>query len=153
MSHCKIEDELIPPICIQTAPLDAEILRCAAKNTHSGAVLVFEGIARDNSMGKQVAELSFSAYEPMAISQLEAIRVEAIEKFSLDVCFIHHRIGVVAPGEAAVVIVCASKHRAESLGATAWLLDELKERVPIWKQEIYASAPPAWVEGKFCVGR
>lgn len=139
---------MIPTVHIQTAPLDTETLRKAAKNPRSGAVIVFEGCARDSSMGKRVTELSYSAFEPMALAQLEDIRNEAVEKYSLDVCIIHHRLGVVPLTEAAVVIVCASAHRSESLKATEWLLHELKERVPIWKQEFFLDAQPSWVEGE-----
>ncbi|MCL1908100.1 MAG: molybdenum cofactor biosynthesis protein MoaE [Holophagaceae bacterium] len=139
---------LIPSVNIQAGPLDAELLRQAAKNPKSGAVVIFEGCARDHSMGKRVTELSYSAFEPMALAQLEIIRNEAVEKFSLDACFIHHRVGTVPLAEAAVAIACASSHRAESLQATEWLLNELKKRVPIWKREHYSDGQPSWIEGE-----
>jgi len=136
---------LVPPTHIQTAPLDVGMLREVARNPESGAVVVFEGCARNHHDGKFVTELSYEAYEPMALAQLEAIRKEAIDKFSLHVCLIHHRLGTVPLTEAAVAIVCASSHRSESLLAVAWLLDELKERVPIWKREHYQDHQTAWI--------
>jgi molybdopterin synthase catalytic subunit len=120
----------------------------AAKNIKSGAVVVFEGCARDHSMGREVLELSYTAFEPMAIAQLESIRNEAIDKFALNACLIHHRLGTVPLSEAAVVVVCASAHRSEALKAAAWLLDELKEKVPIWKRERYSDNESSWVEGQ-----
>ena len=136
---------MVPHVHIQTAPLDADLLREVARNPESGAVVVFEGCARNHHDGKLVAGLSYEAYEPMALAQLEAIRAEALDKFSLHSCLIHHRLGTVPLTEAAVVIVCASSHRSESLLAIAWLLDELKERVPIWKREHYQDHQTAWV--------
>jgi len=138
---------MIPPVHFQTLPLNAEALREAARSSKSGAVLVFEGCARDNHDGRNVLELSYEAYEPMALAQLEAMRREAMDKYSLHSCLIHHRLGPTPLAEAAVVIVCASEHRQESLRAMAWLLDELKERATIWKRELYGNNLTSWVEG------
>ena len=138
---------MIPPVKLQSSPLCAETLRTAAKSPKSGAVLAFEGCARDHSGGKQVAELSYSAYEPMALAELSGIRGEALEMFSLNSCLIHHRIGTVPLGEASVAIVCASPHRQNSLQAMSWILDELKKRTPIWKREHYEDGGASWIEG------
>ena len=143
---------MIPPVNIQHAPLDANALREAALSPESGAVVLFEGIARNHGNGKPVLGLAFDAYEPMALARLEELRREALEKFALRACFIHHRLGAVALGEAAVVVVCASPHRAEAFAAAAWLLDRLKESVPIWKRELYADGGECWVEGARAVG-
>lgn len=145
---------MTPFVHIQESPLDPEKLREAAKDPKSGAVVLFEGCSRDSHGGRAVAELFYEAYLPMALSRLEDIRKEAIAKFSLNACFIHHRLGAVPISEAAIVVVCASAHRAESLCAAAWLLDEIKESAPIWKRELYKGnhAPQelkhSWVEGE-----
>jgi molybdopterin synthase catalytic subunit len=123
-------------------------MREEARSPKSGAIVVFEGCARDNHLGQSVLDLSYEAYEAMALAMLENIRQEAIEKFSLNSCLIHHRVGVVLPTECALAIICASEHRAESLQAAAWLLDEIKERVPIWKRERYTNDEYSWVEAK-----
>ena len=142
---------------IQESPLDPESIREVAKGPKSGAVVLFEGCARDSHEGKVVAELSYEAYVPMALSQLQSLRENAIAKFSLNACFIHHRLGVVPISETAIVVVCASAHRTESLRAIAWLLDKIKKSVPIWKRELYLgeqdeNAPQeshfSWVEGE-----
>jgi molybdopterin synthase catalytic subunit len=145
---------MTPFVHIQESPLDSEKLREAAKGPKSGAVVLFEGCARDSHEGRAVAELCYETFEPMALSQLENIRGKAIAKFSLNACFIHHRIGAVPISEAAIVIVCASAHRNESLWAAAWLLDEIKGSVPIWKRERYhgCQSPQeldySWIEGE-----
>jgi molybdopterin synthase catalytic subunit len=138
---------MIPRAHLQASPLNAELLREAAKSPKSGAVAVFEGCARDSSMGKAVVELCYEAFEPMALAQLEEMRQEAIQNFGLNDCLIHHRLGVVPPAEAAVAIVCASAHRDGTLRALAWLLEELKKRAPIWKQETYSDGSACWTEG------
>jgi molybdopterin synthase catalytic subunit len=138
---------MIPHTLLQTSSLNAELLREAAKSAKSGAIAVFEGCARDNHLGKTVLELSYEAFEPMALTQLEQIRQEAMHNFALNDCFIHHRLGIVPLAEAAVVIVCAAPHRDGALRALAWLLDELKQRAPIWKREIYQEGGASWVEG------
>jgi len=140
---------MTPLVNIQESPLDPESLREAAKGPKSGAVVLFEGCARDSHEGRAVVELSYEAYVPMALSQLQSLRERAIADFSLNACFIHHRIGAVPISETAIVIVCASAHRAESFRAVAWLLDEIKKSVPIWKRERYLEdqARYSWVEG------
>jgi len=148
---------MTPFVHIQESPLDPDKLREAAKNPKSGAVVLFEGCARDNFEGRAVVELFYEAYEPMAIAQLHLLRERAIADFSLNACFIHHRIGAVPVTETAIAIVCASAHRAESLRAVAWLLDEIKKSVPIWKREQYKDhqgdqsrqgCECTWVEGE-----
>ena len=147
---------MTPFVHIQESPLDPESIREAAKDPKSGAVVIFEGCARDSHDGKAVAELSYEAYVPMALSRLQSLRESAIAEFSLNACFIHHRIGAVPISETAIVVACASAHRAESLRAAAWLLDEIKKSVPIWKRELYLAEQGenasqdshySWVEG------
>jgi molybdopterin synthase catalytic subunit len=138
----------IPKVLIQSTPLDPQMMRESVRSPQSGAVLVFEGCVRDHYMGKTVIELSYEAYETMALTQLESIRAQAIERYSLNACLIYHRTGMVPPTEAAVVIVCASAHRMESLRAISWILDEIKTRVPIWKREKYMNNEYLWVEAE-----
>jgi len=69
-------------------------------------------------------------------------------RFGLWACYIHHRIGTVPPMEAAVVVVTAASHRREAFEAAVWIMDRIKERVPIWKRERSVDAPEAWVEGE-----
>ncbi|MFN8012254.1 MAG: molybdenum cofactor biosynthesis protein MoaE [Holophagaceae bacterium] len=141
--------EPVPPVVrVQEAPLDAGALRAAAADPAAGAVVVFEGTARDHHEGQAVEDLAYEAYAPMAEAELARLRSEAMARFGLRRCFIHHRTGVVPLLEAAVVIVTASAHRKEAFESARWLMDRIKETVPIWKRERYRQGGEAWVEGQ-----
>jgi molybdopterin synthase catalytic subunit len=138
---------MIPHVAVLEGPLDAQALRAAATDTRAGAVVVFEGCARDHHEGHAVKSLAYEAFEPMAVSELVKLRGEALERFGLVGCLIHHRIGHVPLTEAAVVVVTASAHRQEAFQAVIWIMDTIKERVPIWKREQFAEGGEGWVEG------
>ena len=91
-------------------------------------------------------ELAYEAYAPMAEKELGLLREKAIERYGLTRCAIHHRIGVVPLTEAAVIVATSSAHRAESFQAAAWIMDEIKQSVPIWKRERYKDGSESWVE-------
>lgn len=139
---------MIPTVAVVEGPLDAVALRGAAQDPRAGAVVTFEGCARDHHGGRAVSELAYEAYGPMAEAQLAQLREEALARFGLWACLIHHRVGVVPLTEAAVVVVTAASHRGEAFAAAAWIMDRIKERVPIWKRERYPEASEAWVEGE-----
>ena len=134
-------------VAVTEVALDSAGIRQAMLDPGAGAIVVFEGCARDNHEGRGVECLAYEAFVPMAEAGLQALREEAIATFQLKRCAIHHRLGEVPLLEAAVVVACASPHRREAFEAAAWIMDRIKERVPIWKQERYTSGPKAWVEG------
>jgi len=138
---------MIPTVAVLESPLEAKALREAATDPRAGAVVVFEGCARNHHAGRIVEDLAYEAYVPMAMAELAKLRAEAMERFRLLRCLIHHRIGAVPLTEAAVVIVTASAHRQEAFESAIWLMDAIKERVPIWKRERYSEGDDAWVEG------
>ena len=135
-------------ILVTEAPLDAAALRQAALDPGAGAVLLFEGCARDQHQGRPVAQLAYEAFVPMAEAELARIREQAMARFGLLRCLVHHRLGPVPVLEAAVLVAVASPHRAEAFAAAAWIMDRIKERVPIWKRERYADGEQTWVEGE-----
>jgi molybdopterin synthase catalytic subunit len=139
---------LIPSVQLSEDPIDVSSLRRAAAHPGAGAVVVFEGCARDHHEGRAVDLLAYEAYVPMAQAQLAELVQEAVTRFGLLQCLVHHRLGPVPLAEAAVAVVCASAHRREAFEAAAWIMDRIKERVPIWKRELYPGTPPAWVEGR-----
>jgi molybdopterin synthase catalytic subunit len=141
-------DPLPPSVRVQEAPLDAAALRAAASDPAAGAVVVFEGTARDHHEGRAVEDLAYEAYGPMAEAEISRLRMEAMARFGLLRCLVHHRTGEVPLMEAAVVIVAASAHRKEAFEAAQWLMDRIKESVPIWKRERYQNGEAAWVEGQ-----
>ena len=102
-----------------------------------GAVNLFIGTVRNKNKNKTVTKLVFEAYETMAIKQMEKIAQEAKQKWDLHEVVIIHAIGEKKPGEIAVVTGASSTHRKASFEGCEFLIDELKKRVPIWKQEWY----------------
>lgn len=139
---------MIPHVAVMNSPLDAAALRVEARDPRAGSVVVFEGCARNHHEDKAVELLAYEAFDSMAVSELEKLRREAMERFGLIQCYIHHRTGVVPLCEAAVVVVCTSAHRRESFEAVGWIMDIIKERVPIWKRERYQAGNESWVEGE-----
>jgi len=115
---------------------DEEIRALQSSSKRMGGIATFLGCARDFSEGREVSEISFDAYGSMALSELERLRGDAIEKFGLLDARIVHRIGTVKGGESIVFIAAGAEHRVAALEACRWMIDELKQRVPIWKKEI-----------------
>lgn len=138
--------DAVPFVRVAQAPLDPEVLRGLLTDPRAGALVLFEGRARDHHEGKAVLKLSYEAYAPMAEKELEKLRQQALERFGLTGCAIHHRLGEVPLTEAAVLVATASAHRAEAFRAAAWAMDEIKDKVPIWKREAYLDGTEAWVE-------
>lgn len=139
---------MIPSVAVLEAPLDAAALRREARDPGAGAVVVFEGCARDHHEGRAVSGLAYEAFVPMALAELEKLRSESLARFGLTNCLVHHRIGQVPLTEAAVVVVTASPHRREAFEAAMWIMDRIKERVPVWKRERFAEGGTGWVEGQ-----
>ncbi len=124
--------------------LDEEIKALKAGSKRMGGIGTFLGCARDFSEGREVLEISFDAYGSMALSEMNQLRNDAIEKFSLLGARIVHRIGTVKGGDNIVLIVAGAEHRVAALEACRWIIDELKQRVPIWKKEMTPQGD-AWV--------
>lgn len=132
------------PIHISRYLLEAEALEKLYSQPQDGAVVTFTGIVRGNADGKEVRHLEFDAYEPMALTVLRKIKQETLEAFSIRELCVHHRIGTVEVGDAAVVVVVFATHRKEAFAACAHFMDRLKAEVPIWKKEVYLSGK-VWV--------
>ena len=114
---------------------DEEIGALKAGSLRMGGIATFLGCARDFSEGREVSEISFDAYDRMALPEMRKLREEAIARFGLIDARIVHRLGVVRGGDNIVFIATGAEHRAPALEACRWIIDELKERVPIWKKE------------------
>jgi molybdopterin synthase catalytic subunit len=122
---------------------DEEVSALRAGSKRMGGIATFIGCARDFSEGREVTQISFDAYGSMAVAEMNKLRDEAIAKFGLLDARIVHRVGVVGAGEQIVFIAAGAEHRAPALQACHWLIDELKQRVPIWKKE-YTSQGNTW---------
>jgi len=135
-----------PFIQITREPLDRDALIAAVTDPGVGGIVVFEGVVRDNARGKQVRYLEYDVYPEMAIQQIRDIIAEAEKRWGIDRVAVAHRIGRLEIGEASVMIVVASTHRAEAFEACRYIIDTLKTTVPIWKKEV-ATNGEEWVEG------
>jgi molybdopterin synthase catalytic subunit len=107
---------------------------------------VFEGVVRDSARGKQVRYLEYDVYPEMAVQQIRAIVAEAEQRWGVERVTVAHRIGRLEIGEASVIVVVATPHRAEAFDACRYIIDTLKTTVPIWKKEV-ATNGEEWVEG------
>jgi molybdopterin synthase catalytic subunit len=127
--------------------IDAESLVAAAKRGEDGAVVVFDGIVRNHSRGRQTLYLDYEAYEEMATKQMNDLAGEAFSRFGVRHVTIVHRLGRLRVGETSVLIVVASAHRAQAYEASRWLIDTLKKTVPIWKKETFVDGA-VWADGE-----
>ncbi len=126
-------------------PIDLAELSRAVEASGYGAVVTFSGNVRDNARGRDVLYLEYEAYAPLAEKQLERLIGEAEMRWQVK-CMVQHRLGRLEIGESSVGIAVAAAHRAEAFDACRWLLDTLKETVPIWKREFFRGGDH-WVEG------
>jgi len=136
-----------PYIRLTRDQIDAAPLVAAIKHGADGAVVVFDGIVRNNSRGRQTLHLDYEAYEEMALRQMTALAAEARERFGVRQIVIVHRLGRLLVGETSVLIVVASAHRAQAYEASRWLIDTLKRTVPIWKKETFVDGA-VWADGE-----
>tara|TARA_A100000164_G_scaffold310888_1_gene288694 strand:- start:588 stop:1223 length:636 start_codon:yes stop_codon:yes gene_type:complete len=107
------------------------------KTKYNGSELTFLGISRDVNDGKKVESLFYECFEEMAIKEIEKIINKLKIKYLIDYFIVVHRIGSVPPGETSLLVSVASEHRKQSLDCMTAFLDLFKEKVPIWKKEIY----------------
>ncbi|GAB1235247.1 molybdenum cofactor biosynthesis protein MoaE [Ferrigenium sp. UT5] len=115
---------------------DEEIAALKGSSRRMGGIGTFLGCARDFSEGRAVEQISFDAYGSMALSEMQKLRTDAIERFCLLDARIVHRVGTVGGGDNIVFIATGAEHRVAALEACRWIIDELKQRVPIWKKEV-----------------
>ncbi len=150
-------DELacIPPVsggsglfAITDAPLDPATLVALVQTPAAGALVTFAGIVRDNFGGRATEYLVYEAYADLAIPVLAEIASAARAQFGCGAVAIHHRIGRLAIGETAVLVVVAAAHRRAAFAAGEWVMDTIKERAPIWKREHWADGGSDWAEAR-----
>ncbi len=110
----------------------------------SGGIDVFIGTVRDVTKGKTVMRLEFEAYKNMAIKEMEKIAEQTFEKWPVQKILIHHRVGVLQIGEIPVIIAVSAAHRDAAFEACRYLIDTLKQTVPMWKKEIFEDGD-VWV--------
>jgi molybdopterin synthase catalytic subunit len=132
-------------------PLDVAATIGASSNPALGGIAVFIGTVRDSaSVGdnadKHVTKLEYEAHPTLAGQRMRAIAEEAANKWDVHRVTAVHRTGTCELGEPTVVVVCGAPHRGDALEACRWIIDTIKESVPIWKREVYSEAGgSAWV--------
>jgi molybdopterin synthase catalytic subunit len=117
------------------------------KRGEDGAALIFEGVVRNQTRGRKTLYLDYEAYEEMALEQLESLADQALQRFQLRDVAIIHRLGRLEIGETSVLIAVVSPHRAAAFDACRWLIDTLKQKVPIWKKEYFQDGA-VWADGE-----
>jgi len=127
--------------------IDAEKTIVMVKSGEDGAVVVFDGIVRNHTCGRRTLHLDYEAYEEMALRQMRELGLKARERFGVRQVTMLHRLGRLEVGETSVLIVVASGHRSAAFEACRWLIDTLKQTVPIWKKETFADGA-VWAPGE-----
>lgn len=125
---------MLPYLLLTHNPLDPEDLRKRVEDPTRGGVVVFCGEVRSITGDTNTSYLTYESYSEMALKQMQAIAQEAQTKWQAKVA-VAHRLGEVLPGEIAVVCAAACAHRAEAFDCCRFLIDRIKEDVPIWKLE------------------
>ena len=122
---------------ITNQPIDVQKVINAASQNSAGAINTFIGTVRNQTSSKKVLRLEYEAYEPMAISETQKIIDKAETNWQLLGWAVSHRVGILLPGEIAVVVSVSTAHRKESFDACQFIIDHLKLTVPIWKREFF----------------
>lgn len=110
-----------------------------------GAFVSFEGRVRNHNEGKQVQQLFYECYFPMAKKVMQEISEQAAQRWEIKKSGIVHRVGEIPMGEIAVWIGVSASHRGEAFAACQFVIDEIKRKVPIWKKETYVDRSEKWV--------
>jgi len=130
---------------LTTEPIDILSLLTRVHSAERGGVASFLGTVRNHHHGRQVLRLEYSAYEPMVEAECARIVSEAEVRWEVAVA-LQHRVGRLEVGDIAVAIAAASAHRDDAFSACRYVIEEVKQRVPIWKREIYADGSVEWVD-------
>lgn len=128
-------------------PLLLDPLLAETEDDASGALIVFIGTVRNENEGRPVDGMTYEAHVSLAEKTLAELEADVVEKFDVRVCRIVHRIGALKLGEASVIIVVRGGHRAPAYDASRYAIDELKQRVPIWKEEHYIDGESRYLDG------
>ena len=132
------------------APLEVSALRSALADPACGGFAAFEGWVRDHNEGQRVRHLEYEAYEELAVREAGRILAEAGTRFGVAHAACAHRLGDLEVGELAVWVGVSAAHRDEAFRACRYIIDEIKQRLPIWKKEHYVGGDSGWVNCERC---
>ena len=131
-------------IKITSEKLDLQECYRFVEDPACGGISAFIGTVRNDTQGKEVTQLDFSTYKPMAIKEMQKIAALVLEKFDIHKIAVHHAEGMLQIGDIPVIITVSSKHRKAAFEACEFTIDTLKETVPIWKKEHFSDGE-VWV--------
>lgn len=126
-------------------PIDTAALLDAVNSPQAGAVVLFLGTVREFTHGRRTVALDYECYPGMARKKMEELEAEARQRWPIIHCGIVHRLGRLELGEASVAVAVSTPHRNDAFEAGRWLIDTLKEVVPIWKRENWDDGSQEWV--------
>lgn len=132
-------------IAITTEPIDHAALTERVRSNLAGAVCTFLGTVREMTGDRRTAALEYEAYPAMAEKRMAELEAEARRRWPIQDAALVHRIGPLPLGEISVVVAVSCPHRDQAFEACRWLIDTLKEVVPIWKKEVWADGTEEWV--------
>ena len=144
MNHYFCDSMKRTSIKITSDKLDLQECYRFVEDDSCGGISAFVGTVRNDTKGKEVKQLDFSTYKPMAIKEMQKIADLTLEKFDVKKIAIHHAEGMLQIRDIPVIITVSSKHRKAAFEACEFAIDVLKETVPIWKKE-YFSDGEVWV--------
>jgi molybdopterin synthase catalytic subunit len=125
--------------------IDPTRVLASVASSDAGAVVLFLGTTREFTRGRQTESLDYDCYPEMAEKKLHELEHEARHRWPIVECHIVHRLGHLGLGEASIAIAVSAPHRGDAFAAGKWLIDAIKEVVPIWKKENWADGTSEWV--------
>ena len=126
-------------------PIDTEQVLQQIRSPQAGAVVLFLGTTREFTAGRQTTHLEYESYAEMAERELQKLEQAARARWPIVGCVLIHRLGRVGLSEASVLVAVSTPHRRDAFEAAAWLMDAIKEEVPIWKLEHWADGSQTWI--------
>ncbi len=132
-------------IALTHEPIDCTQVLASVACSDAGAVVLFLGTTREFTHGRQTESLEYECYPEMAEKKLHELAHEARRRWPIVACRIVHRLGHLELGEASIAIAVSAPHRGDAFAAGKWLIDTIKEVVPIWKRENWADGTTEWV--------
>ena len=133
-------------VAVVSSEIDVPAVITRVQHAGIGAVSIFLGTVREINDDRPVTALEYDAYGGMAESELRAVAEEACAFAQELVIAVEHRVGTLDIGDVSVAIACAHPHRAQAMEATRYVIDTLKQRVPIWKREHYTDGDRVWID-------
>ncbi len=130
---------------ISDQPIDAESMKRGVRRDEAGGFVCFEGWVRNHHQGRDVRLLEYEAWTGLAEKEGARILETARQKFEIEAIDCVHRVGSLEVGDMAVCIAVSAAHRDAAFDACRFVIDEVKDRVPIWKKEHYSSGDSGWV--------